>query len=899
MDAERNFLFGLAAVKSGLIDARQLAEAGTAWMEIRDRPLAELLTERGWLSPAEKSALEDRVLHDLESPTVAASAEPDPAPLASTIEFSPREAKHGLARDASTRPIPQSNGNFSDFQEDEEDFGPRYEVITLHATGGIGRVWKVYDRVLKREIALKELRPDRPRHRSDERRFFEEARITAVLEHPSIVPAYDLYEDRARPFYTMMFVRGDRTLKDAAREYHHHQAKDDPRQGAPTFRLLLENFLRVCDAIGFAHSKGVIHRDLKGPNVVLGDFGQACVLDWGLARRLNSAEDLLARPTPGYSPSQDEQTIDGYPIGTPNYMPPEQAEGIRDKIGTHSDIFGLGAVLYQILTGRPPYEGRDANQIVALAVAAEFLIPSKIVPDTSPALEAICLKAMSKDPAGRYPSAEALGDEVRHWLADEPVEAYPDGSKAQIARWARKNQAKVAGAGAILITALATTAIWGWRLNQEIQRVHAANIVAFVAKEDELSDFTAALGVINAALATMQTDLPAVRDPAADQVRLKLAEAAVALVETLMVRHATDPKIGVALGDLLREAAKVHGLAYRFDTAETLTRRAIGVLAGLEAFRGLPPDAKDRLASYHLELGKLLLEQGRPAEAEPMVNEAIERTLSLRRQAGNQPPSIRTEARSLMVLGDVLRERGASEAAASYESAVLKFNEVSKSAGSGPLDRSLIVEAQIRWGACLRDSNQLDKSLEVLREARRLANLLHEENPGNNDRRDLLASSEMELALALAARPGEREEACLHLADAIKLFEELRSERPSIIGYDREAALAHMEHGGILAAMGKTDQADVEWEKSGKILLAITTAAPGLIEPKGCLSRVSTERAKLAIDRGQKAAAATLLSTAETCLVPVLKANPAHPRHLATQDTIRQLKKQLEPEPKL
>ena len=240
--------------------------------------------------------------------------------------------------------------------EGRSGFGERYASVVFHAQGGIGRVWKARDGLLGRDVALKEIRPELAGDPVVERRFREEARITAGLEHPNIITMHDLSTSRDRPFYTMRFL-GGRTLKQAVLEHHRRKADDAPAK--LDFRGLLDAFLDVCHALAFAHSKGVIHRDLKGQNIMLGPFGEVAVLDWGLARELESAEDPLARPTIALAdlPADMSRTMEGSPIGTAQYMPPEQAAGRAEEIGVRSDVFGLGAILYLILTGHPPYEG--------------------------------------------------------------------------------------------------------------------------------------------------------------------------------------------------------------------------------------------------------------------------------------------------------------------------------------------------------------------------------------------------------------------------------------------------------------------------------------------------------------------------------------------------------------
>jgi len=259
---------------------------------------------------------------------------------------------------------------------------------------------RVFDRNLKRYVALKVIDPklnDDPQARD---RFRDEARITGQLDHPNIVPIYDVVETPTSSEFTMKLVEGE-TL--AA------WLKKKPGGELPQ---LLEIFLKVCDAIAFAHSRGVIHRDLKPSNVMLGEFGQVYVMDWGCAHILptNSADE--ARPMRTFA---DEP---GTVIGTYAYMSPEQANGTTEGIDERTDVFGLGAMLYQILTGVPPHKADDESGERTLARAGVVKPPAEVALGRTPptGVAAIAMRALARDKADRYPSVTALRDEVERFL---------------------------------------------------------------------------------------------------------------------------------------------------------------------------------------------------------------------------------------------------------------------------------------------------------------------------------------------------------------------------------------------------------------------------------------------------------------------------------------------------
>lgn len=299
--------------------------------------------------------------------------------------------------------------------------GPRYTRSCVHAVGGMGAVWLAWDNTLGREVALKVLKEGGA---GGEARFVREAKLTGRLEHPGVVPVYELSRDpdSGLPFYVMRFIRG-RTLSKSARAFHAARTPD----GYPSLELvkLLSAFVSVCNTVGYAHSRGILHRDLKGENIVLGEFGEVVVLDWGVAKVMGEKDALLDHPPVATRSSTLDagQTRLGDVVGTVAYMAPEQAEGVPEHVGPHSDVFGLGAILYEILCGSPPYSGVTYQNVLMKAMLLRFTPPRELWPEVPPGLEAICLKAMAKEPGDRFASAVELGQEVQGWQDRERRQA--------------------------------------------------------------------------------------------------------------------------------------------------------------------------------------------------------------------------------------------------------------------------------------------------------------------------------------------------------------------------------------------------------------------------------------------------------------------------------------------
>jgi serine/threonine-protein kinase len=490
MDTDRNLLFGVLAFQAGIIDQQQFAEACSAWAARKNVPLAEVLLERHWLTPADRAHLDyllerklarhqgdarsglatvagaeaRQSLTSLTDPDIQQSlAALDLPPCVATevVEqrgprlFDPAPTPEGPAAGPAPRDPSLSRG--------------RYTLLRLHAAGGIGQVWLARDGDLGRDVALKELKPETAAHAHTPPRFLEEARITGQLEHPGIVPVYELVPGgpAQQAFYTMRFVKG-RTLSEATLAYHRQRLSGgaDPL----AFAALLNAFVGVCNAVAYAHARGVIHRDLKGQNVILGDFGEVMVLDWGLAKVLDQPGPEGDTPPLVLEESwKRDATVQGQVLGTPVYMAPEQAAGHIDRLDRRTDVYALGAILYEILTGRPPFTlavapgvtpaRPDTHELLRRIQEEEPPRPRQLVSGVAPALEAVCLRALAKKPERRYQSAGELAREVQRWLADEPVTAYREPLRARLYRWGRRHKALVTGLAALAVTAVAALAV--------------------------------------------------------------------------------------------------------------------------------------------------------------------------------------------------------------------------------------------------------------------------------------------------------------------------------------------------------------------------------------------------------------------------------------------------------
>lgn len=301
----------------------------------------------------------------------------------------------------------------------------RYEVGSEIARGGMGAILEVWDRDLARTLAMKVLLD--PRESAKEvalvQRFVREARITGQLDHPGIVPVHDLgIDESGRVYFTMRLVRG----QDLGRVFMEARAGSE----GWTHTRALEVLLKICDTVAFAHSRGVVHRDLKPANVMVGDFGEVYVLDWGLAKVVDAPEPDPGASDPGGTSEHEFDagaTLAGTVLGTPSYMPPEQAEGLGHRAYRQLDVYSLGAMLYTLLVGHPPYvsPGRPTSTHELLAAVRRGPPPSvrELASEVSSELGDLCDRAMARDPEQRFESAAALATALRAHLESERLAA--------------------------------------------------------------------------------------------------------------------------------------------------------------------------------------------------------------------------------------------------------------------------------------------------------------------------------------------------------------------------------------------------------------------------------------------------------------------------------------------
>ena len=883
MDTERNLLFGVVAFQNGTVDADRLAETCADWVSNPSRPLADLMVDRGVMTAEQRTLVEDAVSHEL------ASHGGDPqATLAATMDGRSLDAIGEIAGEAiqaNLAPGQLQGGHvmLETLSPNESDNRERYTLTHLHAKGGMGRVWLARDGALGRQIALKELRPDQSDNSIVCSRFMYEAKITAKLEHPGIVPVYELGEGDA-PYYTMRFVRG-RTLSEAVRAYHKKRAAGDADLVGMV--NLLTNFASVCHAVAYAHSRGIIHRDLKGQNVVLGDFGEVIVLDWGLAKRVGpdqfdspeagpSPDDASpippgpdagtaitraagieddftlppepqqeehANPATDHGPSANgsahhgasangsahpgsstgnrripesgagpEGTMQGQLLGTPAYMAPEQAQGRHDLVDQRTDIYGLGAILYEILTGRPPFVAPKTSEVIRKVCQEPPIPPRQIVPIVAPGLEAICLKALGKEKNQRYASAAELAQEVRRWLADEPVKAYSEPWTRRAARWARRHRMSVSAAAGLLVAAtialgISTVLVSAERNEAEAQGQQARQAVHLLTKVADIGF-----------------------DEQLDPLQEEFLKNALDYYEQFTSRTSRVPAVRLEHGRAFLQMGDIQRKLGRLKESETAYQRAAEMLLPLAELPSVGLEAKKSLARTRTLLADLLVRKGADKDrAETLYGQALEMQrilMDVQRVPAASMEDILRLGQTLKSQGDLLRLNGQfSKAMAIYDQAIAELrraHDLNAKHAETRDELALAIEAR---GWIHRELGDLAKAEADYRSALDLLDKLVAEFPTVPRHRESLAKACNSLGI-LYQETGRLDEAEAHLRREVPLVERLSQDFPDRPEYRRELARALNVFGGVLRLRGQVAEAEPVLRRAVELDTAILAKTP-------------------------------------------------------------------------
>ncbi|MFW5845027.1 MAG: protein kinase domain-containing protein [Planctomycetota bacterium] len=472
------------------------------------------------------------------------------------------------------------------------------------ARGNMGAIIRGRDRDLERDVALKVMleRNTSPQARM---RFLQEAQITGQLEHPNIVPIHSLGTDtHGNPVFSMKLVRGitlDQIIEDIIRR-RRKTLRDWPLE------RLVQTLIPACNAVEFAHSKGVIHRDLKPSNIMLGDFGEVLVMDWGLAKTgvfTNTETRRLQAPLhrimaerrerlKGLPARREDGTVDGAIIGTPKYMSPEQAMG-QSEVDARSDVYALGAILYDTLALMPPITGATVDEILDRVVAGRIVPPERAAPrrEIPKELSAIACKALAREPRERYQNVAALREDLERYLAHRSVSAKEDTGWERLAKLVRRNSgsAGVAAAAVLLVAILLIVFMMAQRNERDRAQQTLAKLQAeHRAHQEQLADLAPAL-LVAARGALADLDIAAARTFAATAAEHD---------PDLIAAQRQIARIAIIRGAYV-EASQALERARQLGDEDPLLERT---LSACRRARTAPPEA------YHNEFSAIFAKEG-------------------------------------------------------------------------------------------------------------------------------------------------------------------------------------------------------------------------------------------------------------------------------------------------
>ena len=851
-DPSRDLLFGLLALQTGMIDQGGLFAAFAAWTRDKARPLADHLGDHGGLDAADRAAVEAMVAvhvkkHGGDVEKSLASVPTNRSARASLAALGEPEIEATLARIAGTKYGPATEAEDDDPERtgayslgSATSDGQRFRILRPHARGGLGAVFVALDGELHREVALKQILEKHADDPGSRQRFVAEAEITGGLEHPGVVPVYGLGTDAGgRPYYAMRFIKGD-SLKEAIDRFHNDGGlRKDAGRRSLELRTLLRRFTDVCNAIDYAHSRGVIHRDIKPANIIVGKHGETLVVDWGLAKAIGRADPSGGEQTIAPSSSGSSQTLPGSALGTPAYMSPEQARGDLSRLGPRSDVYSLGATLYCLLTGKPPFENEDIGGVLRAVQEGQFRWPSLHDSALDRALEAICLKAMAIEPENRYATPRALADDLDRWLADEPVSAWREPLARRARRWARRNRTLVTAAGAAVLVALVGTAAVLAVQTRANATLHAANTE---------------LAVANAKATRANTELAT--SIQREQARFELAQEAIRIFHT-----------GVS-EDLLLKQKEFGALRTKLlRGAQEFYRKLEGLLGG-QADR----DSRLALGRAYYEVGDLTTELDSKKDALAMHQRALALFEELAREAPADTElrgEVERSDAAIALLLSSLGQKADALATAGRARAIAQDLAEADPADLGR--RSDLGRAEYLYGDFLRDTPRAGEGLEALARARAIQEDLVRSNPSNQPFQLDLAMTCDDLAMQLASS-GRTDEALAVCGRARDLVEGLFRANPTNARIAHEVPRTLGNLAIVLQDAGRDNEALAAHDRARELLGMIGDANPALLSVTRDRAWLDAMTAGILIQNARDAEALPFLEQARRARETLVKA---------------------------
>jgi len=572
--SDRNFLFALVAYQNAYITMEQFFEAAQLWNKEPKKDIGDILVERKFLDDVERfniqGIVEDRLRRQggLDN-SLSFVLENGSVPQGEDL---PEEWQ-----DKYTEITKVSNDSVKP-SVSKPSTGPsihRYVFRRPIGEGGQGIVWEVDDTELGRRIALKKVHPKHANNPLHKGMLIEESRNTGRLDHAGIVPVYDLgQDDEGNPFFTMQLIKGEK-LADRVKSIKHETL--NRQEFLAQIRPLLRHLIATCNTLQYAYDKyKVIHRDLKPENIMVNRYGETVVMDWGMgkavedATQLDEASSMLFVPVSG-SGSGVERTQVGSVKGTLGYLSPEQAQALNSNLDHRTDIYGLGATLYRILTGTVPYSGTSVEEALSRAKLNQFVRPRERNSKIPKELEAICLKAMATLPADRYQIATDMGQDLENWIAGEPISVLPDNLLKKSERWLRRHARGVI-ASLLLLGLTAAALLWAATFYlKKSSDLDSANTALQQQQKITKSSRDALSTVLEEVVGSIFDDQMSLI-PDFEQSRISMLQAAIGEMQKFVDKHPDDWDLKLDVLRLLTRLGNLQSEVAPESATETFNR---------------------------------------------------------------------------------------------------------------------------------------------------------------------------------------------------------------------------------------------------------------------------------------------------------------------------------------
>jgi eukaryotic-like serine/threonine-protein kinase len=821
--ADRNLLFGVVALQIDFVSREALVTAMNAWVLAKHRSIGDILVEQGSLPDDLQNQLEVLVEAHIQRHNGDPHRSLVAVGLPSTLQQELESVVDGDLH-ASLAAAGASSAATVDLCGPRTEPGMRYEVLRPHARGGLGVVSVARDTELGREVALKEMQDDHSVDPVTRGRFLREAEITGGLEHPGVVPVYGLGRRAdGRPYYAMRLIRGE-TLLEAAKKL----ARSAPGY---TLRELLTRFVAVCNAVAYAHSRGVIHRDLKPANVMLGPYGETLVVDWGLAKVVGRP----AEPGPGdrvveegtllVSGNDGSVTRAGTLMGTPAYMSPEQAAGRLDEQGPATDVYGLGATLYAVLTGQGPIEGCDTTDALERVRQGTWLPPRVVKPSTPKPLDAICRKAMAMRPAERYQSALVLAADVDRWLADEPVSAYRESAGQRVGRWGRRHKPLVAGTAALLLSAVVALGLGLMAVSAEQRKTKDALRAEERARAEEAKRRAQTRQALDAMSSEVVEDWLAKQSELTVQQRNFLEQALVWYQDFANDTEEDEAARAGAAAACLR-VGSIQSRLGQAEKAESAYRRARELYGQLASDFPDQPDYVERLGKSDTLLGTVLTDLGRAQDAESALREALTFEQRLVQEFPNQSEFREDLAAGYNGFGALLNQTGRpKEAENAYRESLALRQRLVQDFPDRSRFRELLARDYSNLARLLAVGARTKEAEGAYQESLALRQRLFNESPNQPDFQHGLAVTHINLGelYRTTRRPTEAER---EFREAVVLQEPLVRDFPNRPEYRLTLAGTHNNLAIVLKTTNRKKEAEAEYREALGLRQRLLTQFP-------------------------------------------------------------------------